>query len=328
MRRATSEMASGSYAGRSPRPPPRAWPRCARSARGAPCARPSWPPRPRCARAAGHHGVHEPQALEGVLGVVDVALVHLAEVVLDVAPGQCRAAEQHRVLLRDAAVVHLLEVVLHDHRGLHQQPGHPDRVDLVLLGRLEDGVDRLLDADVDHVVTVVRQDDVDQVLADVVDVALDRGQQDLALAGVVVGLHVRLEVGHRRLHHLGRGQHERQLHLAGAEQLADGLHPGQQRLVDDLERVLLLHPRVEVGLEPVAVAVDDAPLQAVEQRQGGELLGPRVLGRRRRDPLEDAHEVLQRVGGLRSCDAGRRPGRGWRRGRRRRSATSAGSSRR
>src|SRR3712207_8819720 len=52
-----------------------------------------------------------------------------------------------------------------------------DRVDLVRLGRLEDGVDRLLDADVDHVVAVVGQDDVHEVLADVVDVALDRRQR-------------------------------------------------------------------------------------------------------------------------------------------------------
>ena len=39
-----------------------------------------------------------------------------------------------------------------------------------------------LDAEVDHVVAVVAEDDLDQVLADVVDVALDRGQQDLARA--------------------------------------------------------------------------------------------------------------------------------------------------
>ena len=77
--------------------------------------------------------------------------------------------------------------------------------------------DRLLDAEIDHGVAVVGQDDVDQVLADVVDIALDRGEHDGALAASVGLLHVRLEVGHSGLHHLGRLQHERQLHLAGAE---------------------------------------------------------------------------------------------------------------
>ena len=58
-----------------------------------------------------------------------------------------------------------------------------------------------------------------------------------ALAVVALDLlHVRLEVGDRRLHGLGRLEHEGQLHLAGAEQLADHLHAGQQDVVDDVER--------------------------------------------------------------------------------------------
>ena len=134
------------------------------------------------------------------------------------------------------AGVHLLEVLLHDHGALDQQPGHADRVGVVLLGGLDDRGDRLLDADVDHGVAVVGQDDVDEVLADVVDVALDGREHDRALAGAVGLLHVRFEVGDGGLHHLGRLQHERQLHLARAEQVADRLHAGQQRVVDDLQR--------------------------------------------------------------------------------------------
>ena len=44
-------------------------------------------------------------------------------------------------------------------------------------------------------------------------------------------------------------EHERQLHLAGAEQLADGLHARQQRVVDDLQCGPGLQRRVEVGVE-------------------------------------------------------------------------------
>ena len=54
-----------------------------------------------------------------------------------------------------------------------------------------------------------------------------------ALAAGVGLLHVRLEVGDRGLHRLGRLQHERQLHLAAAEQLADDLHAVEQHVVDD-----------------------------------------------------------------------------------------------
>ena len=194
----------------------------------------------RLAALGGHDGVHQPQALERVTRVMHFAFVDLGEIVLHVAAGQRRTAEQHRELLGDPAGVHLLQVLLHHHRRLHQQPGHPDHVGALVLGHFEDGGDRLLDADVDDLVAVVGQDDVDEVLADVVHVALDGGQHDAALAAVVVGLlHVRFEVGHRGLHHLGGLQHERQLHLAGAEQLADGLHARQQVLVDDGQRRLL-----------------------------------------------------------------------------------------
>ena len=41
--------------------------------------------------------------------------------------------------------------------------------------------DRHLDAEVVHLVAVVGEDDVDEVLADVVDVALDGGEHDPAL---------------------------------------------------------------------------------------------------------------------------------------------------
>ena len=85
---------------------------------------------------------------------------------------------------------------------------------------------------------------------------------------LVVGLlHVRFEVGDRGLHHLGGLEHERQLHLAGAEQLADDLHALQQRVVDDVQGGALLQRLVEVRFQAVLLAVDDAALEALVQRQ-------------------------------------------------------------
>jgi hypothetical protein len=161
-----------------------------------------------------HQRVHQAQALEGVAGVLHLAVEDVVEVLLDVGAGQRRPAEDHRVVGGDPAGVHLQQVLLHDHGRLDQQPGHPDHVGGVLLRGVEDRVDRLLDAEVDHGVAVVGQDDVDEVLADVVDVALDRRQDDLALALLALDLlHVRLEVRDGGLHHLGALQHEGQLHL-------------------------------------------------------------------------------------------------------------------
>ena len=68
-------------------------------------------------------------------------------------------------------------------------------------------------------------------------------------------LHEFLEIGDRGLHRLRALQHERQLHLARAEQLADDLHPVEQDLVDDRERLVASSSRssrssVRPGLSP------------------------------------------------------------------------------
>ena len=88
---------------------------------------------------------------------------------------------------------------------------------MVLLCCIDDRADGLLDPQIHHGVAVVGEDDVDQVLADVVHITLHGCEHDGALAASVGLLQVRLEVGDRGLHHLGRLQHERQLHLAGPE---------------------------------------------------------------------------------------------------------------
>ena len=129
------------------------------------------------------------------------------------------------------------------------------------------------------------------------DVALDGREHDRALAAGVVGaVDVRLEVRHRGLHDLGRLQHERQLHLAAAEELADGAHAGEQVVVDDVERALPGGQRlVEVGAQALGLAVDDAPLQPLPERQGGQLRG--AVGARGGGvhTLEHVEEHLQGV---------------------------------
>ncbi|CAM5680412.1 hypothetical protein SAFG77S_08225 [Streptomyces afghaniensis] len=52
---------------------------------------------------------------------------------------------------------------------------------------------------------------------------------------------------------------------------------------------------VEVGLQAVLLAVDDAPLQTLVQRQGGQLLGLAGLEGLGGGALEQLHQLLQRV---------------------------------
>ena len=133
--------------------------------------------------------------------------------------------------------------------------------------RLNHVRDRLLDPQVDRLVSVVREDDLNQVLADIVYIAADRRQHDRPLARRLKPVHVRLEVCHRTLHRLGRLQHKRQLHLARSKQIAHLLHRRQQQLIDDRNRFPTLKRLIEVSLQTLALTINDAPMQPLLQRQ-------------------------------------------------------------
>ena len=118
------------------------------------------------------------------------------------------------------------------------EPAQADEVGLLRLGALEDLLARDHDAQVDDLVVVAGEHDADDVLADVVHVALDGGEHDLALrlddlAGGghrrLLRLHERREVGDGLLHHARRLHDLRQEHLARAEQIADDAHAVHQR---------------------------------------------------------------------------------------------------
>ena len=186
--------------------------------------------------------------------------------------------------------------------------------------------DRLLDAEVDDRVAVVGQDDVDEVLADVVDVALDRGQHDRALALVrrpspcaARGRPPRSSsprpTAARTAAASGRSRTARRRSSCPASSVSLMISSGgplRQRLV-------------EVGLQPVALAVDDPPLEPLEQRQRGQLLGPRLPSPTR--PMTPSNSSMNSAAAGRSPrGGGRRSGRARPRAARRRSWPSAGSS--
>ena len=205
--------------------------------------------------------VHQVQAVECVAGVGDTAGgVGVDAGVLDIVAGQRCATEQNGDF--ESLAGHFLEVFAHHDGGFDQQSGHADRVGSVVLHGLQHLRDRDLDAEVDDPVAVVGQDDIDEVLADVVHVAFHRGEDDGAFFLALDPFHHRFEVGDGAFHRFGGLQHEGKLHLALAEQVADDFHAVEQDVVDDVERGEGEQRFVEVVGEALAVAVDDAVLQA------------------------------------------------------------------
>ena len=153
------------------------------------------------------------------------------------------------------------------------RPERPIDVGLALARDGEDLRGRRHHAEIDDLVIVAGEHDADDVLADVVHVALDGRHQDLAggLARVaavgLLRLHVGQQMRHRLLHHARRLDHLRQEHLAGAEQVADDVHAGHQRALDDVQRTLGREPRLlGVGVDEFGDAVDQRMRDALVDR--------------------------------------------------------------
>ena len=213
-----------------------------------------------------------------------------------------RAADQQRHV--EALTLHLARHVHHlvERRG--DEPGETDDVGLLLAGAIEDRLRRHHHAEVDHVEVVAGQHDADDVLADVVDVALHGRHHDLARRRAALaarrrlfGVHVGHQHGHRLLHHARRLHHLRQEHLARAEEVADHVHAGHQRPLDHVERTARRLTRLlHVDADEVGDAVDERVLQPL----GDRCLAPAHvdLARLADLALEARRGVQQALGGI------------------------------
>ena len=194
-----------------------------------------------------------------------------------------RAADQQRNV--EALALHFGGDMHHLVERGRDQAGKPDDVDIFLFGGLENVLGRHHDAKIDDLVIVAGENDADDVLADVVHVALDRRHQDLAgaaaalrvAAGGLFFFHVGQEIGHGLLHHAGGLDHLGQEHLALAEKVADDVHAVHQRAFDDMERALgAWRGLLGIGLDIFGDAVDQRMGDALLDRllAPGEILGP------------------------------------------------------
>ncbi len=141
-----------------------------------------------------------------------------------------------------------------------------------LVCRLEHLVRGHHHAEVDDVVVVAPEDDPDDVLPDVVDIALDRGEDDDASRPALPRLaalrfHERLEVGDCALHRARALHHLRQEHPSGAEEVADDLHAVHERALDHVERpVDTLTRLLDVLLDVVDDPVHERVLEPLLDR--------------------------------------------------------------
>ena len=249
---------------------------------------------------------HRPR---GVLHPDHRAVVLAVDLDRGVGARRRRAADQQRD--GELLALHLGGEVDHLVQRRGDQAGEPDHVGADLAGGVEDLLRRHHHAEVDDLVVVALEHHADDVLADVVDVALDGRHHDRAvgvLGGGELGVVELLlldegdQVGDGLLHHPRRLHHLGQEHLAGAEEVADDVHAVHQRALDDLDRAAAalgdgLAQLLGVVLDEAVDALDEGVGDPLAHRQRAPLLlglldhlaGPVVA-------LGDLEQPLGRVG--------------------------------
>ncbi len=188
--------------------------------------------------------------------------------------------------------------------GAHQQRAKPDGVSFFLDRFGDDRFSRHLLAQVDHAVTVVGKDRLDQVLADIVHITVHGRQHELALAYPFLSFQEVLQVRYRFFHHFCRLQYKRKDQLSTAESVADFFHRGQQHLVEDAYRFLtntgaflpLCQNEINVILDLLLETMHDLPMQTFSSGHRSQcfLLGVFAVTSRTR-LLEVLDQSLQRI---------------------------------
>ena len=172
---------------------------------------------------------------------------------------------------------------------------------MMLAPGLDQVVRRHLDAEIDHLITVVGEDNFDQIFADVVNVALDGGEHDSSARGRIGLLHELLQMIDGGLHRFSRLQHFGDDQFVVIEQAAHFGHAGHERPIDDVQRRRAFQPlQVQVGNQAVLGAFDDVAAQAridVKLFRGLAFFLPaaKVLGNRSDVILVDADFLFARL---------------------------------
>ena len=217
----------------------------------------------------------------GVADVHDRAVVGRVDAQAGVQSAGRGATDEQRH--RETGALHLGGDAHHlvERRG--DEAGQADDVDVALASRLENRLGGHHHAEVDDLVVGAAEHHADDVLSDVVHVALHGGEQHGAglRSGAVftLGFDERCEIGHRLLHHAGRLHDLREEHPARAEQVADGVHPAHQRALDHVDGAARSSASLfHVGLDEHGDAVDQGMVDAAGDVPRPPLLHGRISG--------------------------------------------------
>ena len=203
-----------------------------------------------------HQFVHQTQAGHCIFRIAHSATITRSDFLLREFRAERRAADQQRYA--DTRVLQVARRSHHLLRAFHQQARKSDGIRLVHFERLDQFLRRHFYAQVDHVKSVVFEDNLDKILPNVVDIAFHRGQDDSTALCSVSLFHELLEMAYGGFHRLGRLQHLGHNQFVCIEESAHFCHAVHQRAIDNVERCGALRSFVfQVLDQSIARAFDD-----------------------------------------------------------------------
>ncbi len=192
-----------------------------------------------------------------------------------------RAADEQRNL--QTAALHFAGNVHHFFQRRSDKAAEADDIRLFLDRGFDDLVRRNHNTQVDDLVVVAAQHDSDDILADIVDIALNGGKNQLGTVfslfrRLFFRLHERREIRYGFLHHPGALHHLREKHFAFAKKISHHVHAVHQRPLDDLQRpIVLLERFFQVRFDVIDNSLDQCMGQPLFNgfRFANHLPGPR-----------------------------------------------------
>ena len=186
--------------------------------------------------------VHRLETFECVLAIEDAGLVEVSAFGLEDAASEATvdrcAADEHRDLVSTA--VQFVDDERHLLGSGNQKRTQTNRggVDFNSFG--DDRLCRDLLAKVDHGVAVVGEDRFDEVLADVMYITVDSGNDNCAFGDAFHLFEIIFEMGNGLLHRFSRLKHEGQDQFARAKFIADFFHGGEEDVVQSVDGYFML----------------------------------------------------------------------------------------
>ncbi len=181
--------------------------------------------------------IHCVKTFEGILTIEDARFVGIAIFGKEDAPTETavdgRAADEDGNFMSTA--LHFVDDERHLLGGRYQQSGQTNRGGVRFHSFGDNRLRWHLLAEVNDCVAVVGKNRLDQILADVMHVAVNRGDDDRAFGDAFHFLKIILKMGDGLLHGLSGLQHEGQNQLTSAEFVADFFHGREEHCVEGVD---------------------------------------------------------------------------------------------